>query len=246
MIPGFQAVRESLLSEQVTFKELWIAKGKDPARVEEILRLARRQQVPVRFKERRELDELLPGVTHQGFAAWTQGPAYLDLDQLINTARRPGEQTLLIAADHITDQGNLGAIIRTAVFFGVRGLILPRDRSAGLTDTVRKRSSGAHVHLPVAQVVNLDRALDRLSKEGFWIIGAALEGPQSLYQFDWQRDLVLVLGSEDRGLSRLIRGRCDLLIRIPSQRPAGALNVAVACGVILSEIARQRELKGAG
>ena len=241
MIPGYRAVREALLSDQVTFKELWVSKGKDSQRVQEILGFARKRQVPVQFKERRELDELLPGVTHQGFAAWTRGSAYLELDQLIDAARRSGGQPLLIAADHITDQGNLGAIIRTAVFFGVRGLILPRDRSAGLTDTVRKRSSGAQVHLPVAQVVNLDRALDRLSKEGFWIIGAAPEGPQSLYQFDWKRDLVLVLGSEDRGLSRLIRSRCDLLVRIPSAGQPTSLNVSVACGVILSEITRQRE-----
>jgi 23S rRNA (guanosine2251-2'-O)-methyltransferase len=241
IIPGFRAVREALLSDHVTFKELWIAKGKDSPRVQEILGFALEQQIPVQFKEKRELDELLPGVTHQGFAAWTRSSTYLDLDQLIDAARRSGEHTLLIAADHITDQGNLGAIIRTAVFFGVHGLILPRDRSAGLTDTVRKRSSGAYMHLPVAQVVNLDRALDRLSKEGFWIIGAAPEGPQSLYQFDWKQNLVLVLGSEDRGLSRLIRKRCDLLIRIPPQGQPTSLNVSVACGVILSEIIRQRE-----
>jgi 23S rRNA (guanosine2251-2'-O)-methyltransferase len=125
------------------------------------------------------------------------------------------------------------------VFFGVRGLILPKDRSAGLTDTVRKRSSGAHVHLPIAQVVNLGRALGRLSEEGFWVIGTAPEAPQSLYQFDWKRDLVLVLGSEDRGLSRLIRERCDLLIRISSPGQPISLNVSIACGVVLSEITRQ-------
>ena len=218
MIPGFRAVREALLSDHVTIKELWIAKGRDSQRGQEILRFALEKEIPVQFKKRRELDDLLPGVTHQGFVARTGRSSYLDLDQVIDAARRPKGCTLLIAADHITDQGNLAAIIRTAVFFGVDGLILPRDRSAGLTDTVRKRSSGAHVHLPIARVVNLDRALDRLSKEGFWVIGTAPEAPQSLYQFDWKRDLVLVLGSEDRGLSRLIRDRCDLLIRISSPR----------------------------
>ncbi len=241
IVPGFRAVREALLSDHITFKKLWIAKGKDSPRVQEILGLAQEQEVSVQFKEKRELDELLPGITHQGFAAWTRGSAYLGLDHLIDVARRCEGHALLIATDHITDQGNLGAIIRTAVFFGAHGLILPRDRSARLTDTVRKRASGAHVHLPIAQVVNLDRALDRLSKVGFWIIGAAPEGPQSLYQFDWKQDLVLVLGSEDRGLSRLIRGRCDLLVRIPTRGQPTSLNVSVACGVILSEITRQRE-----
>ena len=147
---------------------------------------------------------------------------------------------MLLAADHITDEGNLGALIRTAASFGVQGLILPRDRSAQVSAKVLKRSSGAHLFLPIVQVVNLSRTLDELSQNGFWIIGAAGESSHSIYEFDWRRNLVLVLGSEDKGLKPSIRSHCHQLVGIPVQGFQGSLNVSVAGGIILSEIIRQR------
>lgn len=146
----------------------------------------------------------------------------------------------MLAVDHITDEGNLGAIIRTAAFFGVHGLILPKDRSARVTSRVMKNSAGGYAHVPVSVVVNLGRALDDLKEEGFWIIGAAGEGRESIYTFDWKRDLVLVLGNEEKGISQGIRKRCHELVNIPESGPIQALNVSVAAGVILSEITRQR------
>jgi len=165
---------------------------------------------------------------------------YFDIDHLIDASAKGPGYALIVAADHITDEGNLGALIRTSAFFGADGLILPKDRSAKVTVRVSKRSSGAFIHLPVAQVVNLGRTLDQLDKEGFWIIGASEEGTESIYQFDWRRNLVLVLGSEDRGLSPSVRSRCHQIVSIPHAGPVASLNVAVASGVILYEIARQR------
>jgi len=222
--------------------ELWITKGKNTARVREILRLAEERGIPVQLKEGAALDTLLPGIAHQGIVAGAEKFTYSDLTTIIDTSLHDPDHALIVAADHITDEGNLGALIRAAVFFGAHGLILPKDRSAKVTERVKKRSSGAYAHLPVARVVNLARALDILNKKGFWIIGAAGESPESIYEFDWNRDLILVLGSEDRGLSRPVRSRCHQLIRIPSSGHLGALNISVAGGIILSEIVRQRKV----
>ena len=199
--------------------------------------------MPVHYKDTIFLDNLLPNIVHQGIVAQAEELNYVDLDYLINSALQDLGYAFIIAFDHITDEGNLGALIRTAAFFRCHGLIIPKDRSAGVTEKVRKRSCGAYVHLPMVRVVNLGRTLDILSKKGFWIIGAAEESCESIYHFDWKRDLVLVLGSEDRGLSRTVRGRCHQMVGIPSSGNMGSLNVSVAGGIILSEIFRQRMLK---
>ncbi|MEE9610463.1 MAG: 23S rRNA (guanosine(2251)-2'-O)-methyltransferase RlmB [Desulfatiglandales bacterium] len=241
-MPGFHPVRETLLRGQTRIDELWIVKGKSSERVREILRMAEERGISIQFKKGLILDTLLPGIAHQGIVALAQKFTYVDLNHIIETSAYHPEPALIIAADHITDEGNLGALMRTAVFFGAHGLILPKDRSAQVTERVRKRSSGAYAHLPVARVVNLSRALDISSKKGFWIIGAAGESPESIYQFDWNRDLVLVLGSEDRGLRRSIRSHCHQLVSIPSSGQVDSLNISVAGGIILSEIVRQRRM----
>ncbi len=188
-----------------------------------------------------ELSQLLPDIAHQGIVALAEKFTYSDVDHLIDISLKNKGQGLLIAADHITDEGNLGSLIRTAAFFGVHGLILPKKRSAAVSAQVLKRSSGAYVHLPIARVVNLGRALDLLKSKGFWIIGASGESHESIYQFDWKRDLVLVLGSEQKGLTRTVRERCDQIVSISTSGHVESLNVGVAGGVILSEIFRQRE-----
>jgi 23S rRNA (guanosine2251-2'-O)-methyltransferase len=240
IIPGFHAAREALLSGHVKIREVWVAEGKRGARVEEILRIARDRGIPILFKKGSELEAHLPGVAHQGIALLAQGFSYSDLEGMVSRSLKQREHALLLAADHVTDEGNLGAIIRTAAFFGVHGLFLPKDRSARVSPKVLKRSAGAYAHVPVARVVNLGRTLDLLKKKGFWIIGTAENGPESIYRFDWKRDLVLVLGGEARGLSRSVRERCHQVVRIPLKGEVSSLNVAVAGGVILSEIIRRR------
>jgi len=174
--------------------------------------------------------------------AVTEKFVYADICDMTDTPLRSSRYALLIAADHITNEGNLGAIIRTATFFGADGLIIPKDRSAQVTGNVQKRSSGAYSHLPIARVVNMARTLDNLKGKGFWIIGSDGKSPESIYHFDWNRDLVLVLGSEDKGLGRSIRNKCHHFVGIPSSGKIESLNVSVACGSILSEIIRQRNL----
>ena len=239
-IPGFNAVKEALLKGQNRIDMLWIAEGKRSYRAREIIRMAGERDIPVQFKKSPILDKLMTGIAHQGIVALAEKFTYFDLDYIMDISLADPGHALIIMADHITDEGNLGALIRTAVFFGAHGLILPKDRSASVTERVRKRSAGAYVHLPVTRVVNMGRALDILKKKGFWVIGAAGEGPEPVYQFDWNRDLVLILGSEDRGLSRSARRRCHQLVSIPSHGLVDSLNISVAGGVILSEIIRQR------
>jgi 23S rRNA (guanosine2251-2'-O)-methyltransferase len=240
LIPGFQAVKAALSGDETRIQTLWVAKGRRKERLQQILDMADRKDIPVVFKTHADLDRRLPSVSHQGIVALMGDFVYADLGELLRGLRRRPGSGLLVAADHITDEGNLGALIRTAAFFGSHGLILPKDRSARVTERVIKRSSGGIAHLPVVQVVNLGRTLDHLREKGFWIIGAAGEAEDSIHEFDWKRDLGLVLGSEDKGLSPSVRGRCDHLVRIPGAGSVHALNVSVAGGIILAEILRQR------
>jgi 23S rRNA (guanosine2251-2'-O)-methyltransferase len=242
-IPGFHAVKESLVKTPEKLLEVWIGAGRKGARAEEIARLGAEKGVPILFKDLREIEAIVPGATHQSFVALAEVFSLTDLEELIeNSYREPGG-ALLIAADHITDEGNLGSLIRTAAFFGVHGLILPKDRSAKITGKLLKRTSGAYASLPISQVVNLRRTLDLLARKGFWIIGAAGEAQESIFHFDWDRNVVLVLGSESRGLSRSVRDQCHALVKIPGSGQVESLNLSVAGGVILSEIVRQRANK---
>ncbi len=240
LIPGFHGVRDNLIRGKIKIEELWIAEGKKSGRIREILRIASERNIPIHYKKATHLSNLFPDIAHQGIVALAEGFSYSDLDHIINSSLQDQDQALLIAADHITDEGNLGALIRTAVFFRAHGLIIPKNRSAKVTSKVIKRSSGACVYFPIARVVNIGRSLDLLERKGFWIVGTSSDSSESIYNFDWDRDLVLVLGNEQRGLSRSAQQRCHQVVSIPSFGHVDSLNVSVACGVILSEIMRQR------
>lgn len=231
---------EALRKGHIRIDELWVAEGKRSARAREIIRTAKDRGIPTRFKPFPILDKFLPNTAHQGIVALTDEFSYVDLNTLADMSLQAPEQALIVAADHITDEGNLGALIRTAAFFKAHGLVLPKDRSAGVTERVRKISSGAYVHLPVVRIVNLGRGLDALNSKGFWIIGTAGEISETIFQFDWNRNIVLVLGNEERGLSPSIKKRCHQMVSIPSSGQVETLNVSVAAGITLSEIVRQR------
>jgi 23S rRNA (guanosine2251-2'-O)-methyltransferase len=238
-ICGINAITETLRKSK-EIVEIFVAKGRRMERAREILDLARARDIPIRFKERAYLDRVSQGASHQGVVAVLGSYAYCTVDSLLEIALSQKSKGLLVVADHIIDPGNLGSIIRTAEFFGVQGLIIPKDRSASITDIVHKRSAGGTAYLPVARVVNLARILERLADHGFWIVGAEGEAETSIYRFDWDRDVIIVLGSEGKGLSRIVRDRCHHLVRIPRLGHLESLNVSVAAGIILYEITRQR------
>ena len=240
LIPGIHSVRESIANNRSSIIEIWIARGRTSSRIREISDLALKYDIPIFEKDNSILDIVLPGTNHQGLAALIEGFEYTDINDLISSTRSTKGRNLLIAIDHITDEGNLGAILRTGAFFGVHGIILPKDRSAKISEGVMKRSSGGYAHVPVSLVVNLGRTIDRLNETGFWIIGTSGAGMKNIYEFDWRGDILLVIGNEEKGISPSILKRCHQTLKIPAGGNIDALNVSVAAGVVLSEISRQR------
>ncbi len=190
------------------------------------------------------LGHITNGGVHQGIALQTAASETLDLKSLIQGCREIGESAVLLALDCITDPHNVGAIVRSAEALGAHGLVLPQRRSAGLTGSVAKVAAGALEHLPVARVINLNRSLEELKKEGYRIIGLAEEGKSVLNEIDLTGPMVLVIGSEGKGLSLLTRRNCDHLIRIPLRGVTSSLNASVATSIALYEIAQNGWMKG--
>lgn len=240
LIVGWHAVLAALRAPGSSIKEVWLRRGREDRRSEELLQLTRERNVPVRTVDAAALDERAEGVSHQGVMAYVTGGRPLDeadLDQLLDGLGRP---PFLLVLDGVQDPHNLGACLRTADAAGVDAVIAPRDRAVGLTPAVRKTAAGAAETLPFVQVTNLARCLRGLQERGIWVIGTADEAEQTLYQADLKGPLALVLGAEEKGMRRLTRENCDLLVRIPMQGTVESLNVSVATAVCLYEALRQR------
>jgi 23S rRNA (guanosine2251-2'-O)-methyltransferase len=195
---------------------------------------------------RNAIDRLLPGVTHQGIVARVAAAKYSDADDLLDELAREvtgGRPPLVLGLDAVEDPRNLGAILRTAECAGVNGVFIPERRAVGLTGTVAKTAAGALERVPVARVINLVQLIEQLKQRNIWVIGAAAEGTSEYTEWDWTVPSALFLGSEGSGLHRLVRERCDALVRIPVRGQIESLNVSVAAGVILYEALRQRTAK---
>ena len=210
----------------------------------QLLREAKSSGVLVEEVTWARLGQITGGAVHQGIALQTAAAETLDLQTLIEGCAAIGEAPLLMAVDGLTDPQNLGAIVRSAEALGAQGLVLPQRRSAGLTGTVAKVAAGALEHLPVARVVNLNRALDALKQEGYRVVGLAAEGAVSLEEANLDGPMVVVTGSEGDGLSMLTRRTCDQLVRIPLRGATPSLNASVATALLLYEIARRGWMKG--
>jgi 23S rRNA (guanosine2251-2'-O)-methyltransferase len=210
----------------------------------QLLREAKASGVLVEEVTWARLGQLTGGAVHQGIALQTAAAETLDLPTLIEGCAAIGEPALVMAVDGLTDPHNLGAIVRSAEALGAHGLVLPQRRSAGLTGSVAKVAAGALEHLPVARVVNLNRALDTLKREGYRVVGLAGEGTVSLEEADLDGPLVIVTGSESDGLSMLTRRNCDQLVRIPLRGATPSLNASVATALLLYEVARRGWMKG--
>jgi 23S rRNA (guanosine2251-2'-O)-methyltransferase len=210
----------------------------------QLLREAKSSGVLVEEVTWARLGQITGGAVHQGIALQTAAAETLDLPTLLEGCAAIGEPALLMAVDGLTDPQNLGAIVRSAEALGAHGLVLPQRRSAGLTGSVAKVAAGALEHLPVARVVNLNRALDTLKQEGYRVVGLAAEGTVSLEEADLEGPLVIVTGSEGDGLSMLTRRNCDQLVRIPLRGATPSLNASVATALLLYEVARRGWMKG--
>jgi len=230
---GRQAVREMLRARRRRVQRILLAKGSQRTGiVAEIMALAQGVRCPVGEGERQALDQATAGANHQGVAAEVSAYPYVEMDAILAAA---GDDTpLLLALDHVQDPQNLGTLLRTADAAGVHGVLLPERRAAGITATVSNASAGAVEHLRIAQVINLTRTLQDLKAQRLWVAG--LEVDPRATPFDRANltgPLVLVVGSEGEGLSRLVRETCDWLISLPMHGHVESLNVAVAGSIVL-------------
>lgn len=219
--------------------ELFVLKGRNDERLTNIVNQARRFGVSVQFCQRKALDDKVRGEQHQGVVARAKPARVLDesdLDQVLEKQDQP----FLLVLDGVTDPHNLGACLRTADAAGVHAVVVPKDKSASLTATVRKVACGAAEVLPLIQVTNLSRTLKHLQDKGLWVIGTAGEAEQMIYDAKLTGPTALVMGAEGKGMRRLTRENCDELIKLPMAGSVSSLNVSVATGVCLYEIVRQR------
>lgn len=244
LVTGRNSVLEALRGG-VPAKTLFIAsKIEVDDRVKDILQLCAERQVPTLEASRGELDRLSADAIHQGVVLQVPPYEYQDADELAASLMRDADQghpPLLVAADGITDPRNLGAIIRSVSAFAGDGVILPERRSAGVTATAWKTSSGAAARVPVAKATNLTRTLENCKKQGYFVVGLDGGGDMSLPQLELSTEpLVVVVGSEGKGLSRLVTEHCDAIVSIPIESAMESLNASMAVGITLYEIARRR------
>jgi 23S rRNA (guanosine2251-2'-O)-methyltransferase len=204
----------------------------------DIREAAEAKGIPLAPRDRAELDRLSEGVRHQGVVALAEDYAFCELDEIIKDA---GRAPVLVALDQITDPQNLGAIIRSAVTLGMDGIVIQEHRAAGITAAVVRASAGATEHAAIARVTNLQRTLQWLSESGLEIIGLDAEADIDIRELPpTPRGRVLVVGSEDKGLRRMVRQRCDIVVHIPQQGPMDSLNAAVAAAIAMYEISGKR------
>jgi 23S rRNA (guanosine2251-2'-O)-methyltransferase len=242
-IYGLIPVVEALRANNKKLENITIVEGARHERLRELLDLAKRARVTVHRAPKVALDRALPGVNHQGVIARTAAAAYRDAEELLDElSARVGtaEPPLVLGLDAVEDPRNLGAILRTAECAGVSGVFIPERRAVGLTATVAKTAAGALEYIPVARVTNLVQLIEQLKQRNIWVIGAAGDGTSDYTQWDWTVPSALFLGGEGSGLHRLVRERCDAVVRIPLFGRIESLNVSVAAGVILYEALRQR------
>jgi 23S rRNA (guanosine2251-2'-O)-methyltransferase len=225
---------ETLRADTGRIDKVIIQEERGPHKIAEVIRLAKERGIPLHFVPRRKLDLMSPG--HQGALILLSAKGFSPLEDILAGSANP----FLVLLDEIADPQNLGAIIRSAECAGADGIVLPERRSAGLTETVVEVSAGATEHLKVARVTNLARTMDQLKERGLWLVGA--EGGQKEYwtDFDYTGPVGIVLGSEGRGMRRLVREKCDKVLSIPLFGRVNSLNVAAAAAVFFFEVARQR------
>jgi 23S rRNA (guanosine2251-2'-O)-methyltransferase len=237
LICGINPVIEALNAGTRHFDRLLVVKGLRNRRLSDAIRRATRLGIPLRFEMREALDRMAGSVPHQGLIAVVSAKPLLSLDELLETARDPA---LLVALDGVEDPRNLGAILRSVEAAGADGTLVPERHSAGLSETVGRASAGALEHVQVARVGNLVQALETLKERGVWIVGFDAAGTERWDAVDLKRPVCLVLGGEGRGIRRLVREHCDLLVSIPHFGHVTSLNVSVAAGIALYEVVRQR------
>ena len=239
---GRNAVTEALRAGRGINKIL-LADGDREGQVSEITALAKERGIILQFVERSKIESIAGGLRHQGVLAYVAPVAYAELEDILAKAEAAGEPPFLLLLDELEDPHNLGALLRTADATGVHGVLIPKRRSVPLTATVAKTSAGAVEYVPVARIGNISQTLKALKEKGFWVAGADMDGSQNYYEADLTGPLVLVVGSEGKGMGRLTKEQCDFIVKMPMVGKINSLNASVAGSILMYESMRQRLAK---
>ncbi len=238
IIEGKNPVAEAL-SAGKTIEKLYVVKGNFEATVNRIVQMAKAQKVPTIFTSKENLDNISPSGKHQGVVAYATEFEYSSLDDVYALAEQKGEPLFVVILDGITDPHNLGSIIRTAECAGVHGVIIPKHRAVGVSETVVKVSAGATEHVLVAKVTNVNDVIRELKDRGVYVFATAMDG-EPVYKTNLTGDVALVIGSEGDGVKRLTRELCDGIVAIPQYGKLNSLNASIAAGVVMFEKIRQQ------
>lgn len=239
IIEGRNAVIEALRSNK-TIEKIMVAKGDLEGSIKIIISLAKEKGIVINEVDRKKLDSISETMSHQGVIAFTTPYKYYDVEDILAYADAKGEDPLIVILDEIEDPHNFGSILRTAEVCGVHGVIIPKRRNVGVTPTVYKTSAGAAEHMRISKVTNINNTIDELKKKGIWIYGADMSGKDYCFDVNLSGAVALVVGSEGRGISKLTKNKCDVLVKIPMLGSITSLNASVAAGVLMYEILKQR------
>jgi 23S rRNA (guanosine2251-2'-O)-methyltransferase len=237
---GIHPVRELVRAGAEGLSELWVAEGLRGREIDDLERMARQAGAKVHSAPRTRLDRLAGTHRHQGVVAVVADYRYRDLEELLSQPRARGEPPLLVVLDGVEDPQNLGAVIRSAHALGAHGVVIARDRAAGITAAVAKASAGAIEHCPVARVTNIAQAIESLKESGLWSTAMAADGDRTIDAVDLSGPSALIIGNEGEGIRPLVKRTCDYIARIEMAGKLGSLNAAVSASIALYEAMRQR------
>lgn len=238
VIEGRNAVIEAFRAGK-TIDKLFVLEHCKEGSMNTVLREAKKQGTVIDYVKRERLDQMSETGKHQGVIAYIAAYEYGSVEDILKKAEDKGEQPFVIILDDIEDPHNLGAIIRTANLAGAHGVIIPKHRASGLTATVVKASAGAINYTPVAKVTNISKTIEELKEKGLWFVCADMDGT-TMYDLDLKGPIGLVIGNEGKGVSRLVKEKCDFIAKVPMFGDIDSLNASVAAGVLAYEIVRQR------
>ncbi|MBU8908637.1 23S rRNA (guanosine(2251)-2'-O)-methyltransferase RlmB [Desertibacillus haloalkaliphilus] len=242
-IVGKNPILEALRSGH-SINKIWIAEGANKGQMGKVVQMAKDNGVLVQHVPKKKLEQLVNTPNHQGVVASVAAYEYAEIDDLFAKAEKANEDPFFIVLDEVEDPHNLGSILRTADAVGAHGVIIPKRRAVGLTQVVAKASTGAIEYVPVARVTNLARTMDELKKRGLWFVGTDASAKEDYRESTFDLPVGLVIGSEGKGISRLVKEKCDFLIKIPMVGHVTSLNASVAASLLMYEVYRKRHLLG--
>lgn len=239
IIEGRNAVIEALKKNK-TIEQIMITKGNISGSINLVISLAKEKKIVIKEVDKKKLDSISETGAHQGVIAFTTPYKYYSVEDILELAQEKQEDPFILILDEIEDPHNFGSILRTAEVLGAHGVIIPKRRNVGVTPTVYKTSAGAVEHIRISKVTNINQTIEHLKEKGIWVYGADMDGKDYCFNVSFSGPLALVIGSEGKGISKLTKDKCDLLVKIPMVGNVTSLNASVAAGMLMYEILKQK------